>query len=59
VDYVPRHIIHVEGVGHAAFVESGAERFDERIDIFGEEELAVTADATGVIEESDEPGLER
>ena len=29
------------------------------MDILGEEELAVTADATGVIQESDEAGLER
>src|SRR5437773_1633004 len=48
----------IEGLGHAAFVESGAQRFDEGIDIFGEEELAVTADAAGVIEQSNEAGLE-
>ena len=52
-------VVHVEGLRHAAFVESGAERFDERINIFSDKELAVTADTTGVIEESDEAGLER
>ena len=44
---------------HAAFVEGGAEGLDERVHVFGQEELAVAADARGVIEEGDEPGLHR
>ena len=42
---------------HAAFVEGGAEGFDERVHVFRREELAVTADARSVIQEGDEPGL--
>lgn len=52
-------VIDVEASRHPALVESGAQGLDEGIDIFGWEELAVTTDARGVIQESDETGLNR
>ena len=50
-------VVDEELLGDAAFVEGGAEGFDERVDVFLEEELAVAADAAGVVEEGDELGL--
>src|SRR5687767_6400396 len=50
-------VVHVEGLRKAAFVEGGAESFDERIDVFREKELAVAADARSIVEEGDEPSL--
>jgi hypothetical protein len=44
-------------LGDAAFVEGGANGPHQGIDVFLEEELAVTEDAAGVVEEGDEPGL--
>ena len=52
-------VVHVERVRHAAFVEGGAEGFDERVHVFRREELAVTTDARGIINEGNEPGLHR
>ena len=43
--------------GDAAFVEGGADGFHQGIDVFLAEELAVTEDAAGVIDEGDEFGL--
>ena len=51
-------VIHVQASWNPAFVEGGAEGFDEGIDVFGREELAVATDAAGVIDESDEAGLD-
>ena len=52
-------VVHIERVRHAAFVKGGAERFDERVHVFGREELAVATDARGIVQEGDEPGLHR
>ncbi len=43
--------------GDAAFVEGGTDGLDQGVDVFLEEELAVTEDAAGVIEKGDELGL--
>jgi len=59
VDYVPRHIIHVQASWNTALVEGGAQGFDEGIDILGREELAVATDPRSVIEEGNESGLDR
>ncbi len=50
-------VVHIERVGHAAFVKRRAERFDERVHIFRREELTVTTDPRRIIKEGDEPGL--
>src|SRR5580658_9166424 len=44
---------------NAALIESSAETFNEGVHVFGQEELAVTADARSVIQESNEPSLNR
>ena len=51
-------VVDVQRVRDAAFVEGGAEGLDQGVDVFLEEELAVAADAAGVIDEGDEPGLD-
>ena len=51
-------VIDVEAGGHPAFVEGGAQGLNEGIDILGREELAVTTDPAGVIEEGNETGLD-
>jgi len=50
-------VVDEELLGDAAFVEGGADGFDEGIDVLVEEELAVAEDAAGVVDEGDEPGL--
>jgi hypothetical protein len=52
-------VVHVKRMGHPAFVESGAHRLDEGIDIFGQEELAVGANPRGVIDKGNQPGSHR
>jgi len=52
-------VINVEGLRDAAFVKSGAQGFDERVHIFRKKELSVATNAAGIVEESDEPGLDR
>jgi len=51
-------VVNVERLGHAAFVEGGTDGFDERVDVFGGKELAMAAEAAGVIDKSDEAGLD-
>ena len=55
---INRTVINIQTVGDPAFVESGAEGLDEGIDVFGGKELAVAADARGVVDEGDEAGLD-
>ena len=50
-------VVDEQLLGDAAFVEGGADGLDERIDVFLEEELAVTEDAAGIVDEGDELGL--
>jgi hypothetical protein len=50
-------VVHVEGLGEAAFVEGAAQAGDEVFGVLGEEELAVGDDAAGVVDEGDELGL--
>jgi hypothetical protein len=49
-------VVDEELLRHAAFVEGGAEGFYECVDVLIEEELAMTEDAAGVVEEGDEFG---
>jgi hypothetical protein len=42
----------------SAFVTARAESFDEGIDILGQEELAMATETAGVVQESDEAGLD-
>jgi len=46
-------------VRDAALVEGGAERFNEGLHIFSQEELAMTTDAGSIIQEGNQPGLYR
>lgn len=50
-------VVDVEGLGNAAFIEGGAQGFDESVDVFVEEELAMATDAAGIVDEGDETGL--
>lgn len=52
-------VIYVQRGGHAPLVESSLEGLNERIDVFGLEELAVTTDPRSVIEEGNETSLDR
>jgi hypothetical protein len=47
-------VVDVEGLGDAALVERGAQGGDEGVGVLGDEELAVAADTTGVVDEGDE-----
>lgn len=48
-------IVDIERSRDAPFVEGGLERGDQGIDVLGEEKLSVSAETTGIINESDEP----
>ena len=50
-------VVDEELLGDAAFVEGGANRPDQGVDVLLEEELAVAEDAAGVVDEGDELGL--
>src|SRR5262249_20850271 len=50
-------VVDQQLLGDAAFVQGGTESPHQGVDVFLEEELAVTEDAAGVVEESDELGL--
>ena len=52
-------VVHIQRVRHATLVKGGAQRFDERVHVFGREELAVTTDARGIVNERNEPRLHR
>lgn len=52
-------VVDVKGLRNAAFIESRAQGFDESVDVFVEEELTVTTDAAGIVNESNESGLGR
>ena len=54
---VDRAVVHVQRTGHAAFVEGGAEGFDERVHVLGRKELTVTADAAGIVDKGNETRL--
>lgn len=56
---VDRAVVHIKGLRHAALVESGAEGLNECVHILGQEELAMAAHPRSVIQEGDEPGLNR
>jgi len=47
---INRPVIDVERLRHAAFIQGRAPRGDQRGAILGGEELAVAADARGVVE---------
>ena len=50
-------IVDVHAVGDAAFVKRTTQRLDECVGVFCEKELAVAADAAGIVDEGDESGL--
>jgi hypothetical protein len=52
-------VVQVKALGDAAFVEGGAKGFNEGVHVFGEEELAVAANAAGIVDKGDETGLDR
>jgi hypothetical protein len=54
---VDRSVVDEQLLGNAPLVEGGAERLDQRIDVFFEEELAMTENSAGIIDEGDQLGL--
>ncbi len=50
-------VVDVEALAEAALVERALEGPEQRLGVVGEEELAVAADAAGVVDERDELGL--
>ena len=50
--------LYVEGIGEATLVEGAAKGLGEGVGVLCEEELAVAADAAGVVDECDELGLD-
>ena len=51
-------VVHIDGLGHAAFVEGGLEGVDEAGGVVGRVKGAVGDDAGGVVDEADEIGLD-
>ena len=56
---IDRAVVDQELFGQTAFVEGGANRTDQGVDVFFEEELAVTEYSAGVVDECDQPSLFR
>ena len=54
---VDRAVVVEQLLGHAAFVEGGADGLDQGVDVFFAEELAVAENAAGAIDEGDDLGL--
>ena len=52
-------VIHIKRLRDAALVKGGAQGLGVRVDVFGGEELAVSADARAVVDKGDEAGLHR